>query len=412
MDALRIKEKLEILADAAKYDVSCSSSGKARKNADINGLGNTQSSGICHSYTPDGRCISLLKILYTNNCIYDCTYCVNRTSNAVRRASFSVEEIVWLTIEFYKRNYIEGLFLSSGIVGTPDETMEQIVEVARRLREEEHFNGYIHLKGVAGCSPDLLATAGFYADRVSANAELPTQASLDQFAPGKSQKNIFSSFKAIDTKVSEGKEKTLSGRKNKKVRVTGQSTQIVVGPGGHSDHEILSFTGDAYATHKINRVYYSAYTPVPGADNRLPSKQVPLQRENRLYQADWLLRFYGFSVSELVDPTRKNLDLHQDPKMSWALRNLHFFPMDVNRVTRDELLRVPGLGVKTITMILSARRYRQLRTENLSSMVKRWNQVKYFLITADHNPFAGKFSDIAGPTKPAYVQPDLFGDAV
>ena len=410
LNSARIKQKLAVLADAAKYDVSCSSSGSNRRNKN-DGLGNTQGSGICHSYTPDGRCISLLKILFTNNCIYDCTYCVNRTSNAVQRAAFSVEEVVWLTVEFYKRNYIEGLFLSSGIVGTSDETMEQIIEVARRLRTIEKFNGYIHLKGVAGASAELLAKAGLYADRVSANVELPTQVSLDRFAPGKSQKNIFSAFKAIDGKIQEGKDKTITGRRNTGVRVSGQSTQIVVGPGDHSDLDILSFTSDAYKSHKLNRVYYSAYTPVPGADKRLPVKQVPLIRENRLYQADWLLRFYGFKVDELVEPLRKNLELDKDPKMSWALRHLSQFPVDVNRCSKEELLRVPGLGLKTITTLLSARQHRQLRVCHLEKMIKRWKQVRHFLITADHNPDAGNFSTLVKDPKRSYVQPSLFGDS-
>jgi predicted DNA-binding helix-hairpin-helix protein len=290
--------------------------------------------------------------------------------------------------------------------------MEQIIEVAKRLRTTERFNGYIHLKGVAGATAELLAKAGLYADRVSANVELPTQASLDRFAPGKSQLNIFSAFKAIDTKIQEGKEKTISGRRNAGVRVSGQSTQIVVGPGDHTDLDILNFTSDAYKSHRLNRVYYSAYTPVPGADRRLPVKQVPLERENRLYQADWLLRFYGFNVKELVEPERKNLELDRDPKMSWALRNLALFPVDVNRCSREELLRVPGLGLKTVDTILSARQHRSLRVSHLEKTIKRWKQVRHFLITADHNPDAGNFATFARERKPAFVQPSLFSDTV
>lgn len=379
-----IKAKLAILADAAKYDASCASSGSKRK-AVPGGLGNVQGMGICHSYAPDGRCISLLKILLTNFCIFDCSYCINRVSSDVKRAKFSVEEVVWLTLEFYKRNYIEGLFLSSGVIRSPDQTMEEMVEIARRLRVDHKFNGYIHLKAVAGASPDLVRKAGLWADRLSANIELPRQDDLRTLAPGKSHEQIESTMKSIHDKIVETKAEK-SRVKPPAFAPGGQSTQLIVGATPSTDLDILSKVSQLYSQHKLKRVYYSAFSPIPHSDPRLPLQKPPLVREQRLYQADWLLRFYGYRYEEIVNPKAPLLDLKLDPKTAWALRSREFFPVDVNQAPREQLLRIPGFGVKTVDKILKIRPQRKLTLADLARLKVSMDKARYFIITADSNP--------------------------
>ena len=374
-------QKLKILADAAKYDASCASSGAKRSNRG-KGLGNATGSGICHSYTPDGRCVSLLKILLTNRCIYDCRYCVNRISNDVPRAAFTVEEVVRLTIEFYRRNYIEGLFLSSGVVGDSDRTMDLLAEVARRLREEEEFHGYIHLKGVVGASDEALAKAGRYADRISANVELPVQEDLDQLAPEKSIAEAEGAMGFIKAGIDQSKER---GRRTRPPRFApaGQSTQMIVGATGSTDSTILGTANRLYDVHRLRRVYYTAYSPIPNAHQDLPSERPELVREHRLYQADWLLRFYEFQVDEVVTREDGNLDLEVDPKMAWALAHRDFFPVDINKASREALLRVPGLGTRSVARILKARRRRRLREADLRELRAPLKRVMPFIVAAD-----------------------------
>ncbi|MDA8620907.1 putative DNA modification/repair radical SAM protein [Planctomycetota bacterium] len=374
-------QKLKILADAAKYDASCASSGAKRSNRG-KGLGNATGSGICHSYTPDGRCVSLLKILLTNRCIYDCRYCVNRISNDVPRAAFTVEEVVRLTIEFYRRNYIEGLFLSSGVVGDSDRTMDLLAEVARRLREEEGFHGYIHLKGVVGASDEALAKAGRYADRISANVELPVQEDLDQLAPEKSIAEAEGAMGFIKAGIDQSKER---GRRTRPPRFApaGQSTQMIVGATGSTDSTILGTANRLYDVHRLRRVYYTAYSPIPNAHQDLPSERPELVREHRLYQADWLLRFYEFQVDEVVTREDGNLDLEVDPKMAWALAHRDFFPVDINKASREALLRVPGLGTRSVARILKARRRRRLREADLRELRAPLKRVMPFIVAAD-----------------------------
>ena len=373
-----LKDKLSILADAAKYDASCASSGVKRK-AEAGGIGNVQGSGICHSYTPDGRCVSLLKILLTNFCIYDCSYCINRVSSSVKRARFTVDEVVKLTMDFYKRNYIEGLFLSSGVVSSPDETMEEMVLVAKKLRTEEKFGGYIHLKAVAGCSPSLLAKAGLYADRLSANIELPLQSDLDELAPAKTHAEIESSMSAIREKILEREE----DKKAPDFAPGGQSTQMIVGATPSSDRDIMTKASELYEKKSLKRVYYSAFSPIPDSDPNLPLVKPPLMREHRLYQTDWLLRFYGFDVNEVLPESDVNLDLDKDPKLSWALRNRHLFPVDVNRAPREMLLRIPGLGVRNVDRILQGRKHRKIRYADLVKMHVQLSKAKFFLVCED-----------------------------
>ena len=374
-------QKLKILADAAKYDASCASSGAKRSNQG-KGLGNATGSGICHSYTPDGRCVSLLKILLTNRCIYDCRYCVNRVSNDVPRAAFTVEEVVRLTIEFYRRNYIEGLFLSSGVVGDSDRTMDLLAEVARRLREEEGFHGYIHLKGVVGASDEALAKAGRYADRISANVELPVQEDLDQLAPEKSIAEAEGAMGFIKAGIDQSKER---GRRTRPPRFApaGQSTQMIVGATGSTDSTILGTANRLYDVHQLRRVYYTAYSPIPNAHQDLPAERPELVREHRLYQADWLLRFYEFQVDEVVTREDGNLDLEVDPKMAWALAHRDFFPVDINKASREALLRVPGLGTRSVARILKARRRRRLREADLRELRAPLKRVMPFIVAAD-----------------------------
>jgi putative DNA modification/repair radical SAM protein len=383
-----LQEKLEILADAAKYDASCASSGAARKDSrGGKGVGSTGGAGICHSYAPDGRCISLLKVLLTNACLYDCHYCINRRSSNVRRARFTPEEVVKLTLDFYKRNYIEGLFLSSGIVRSADHTMEQVIRVARLLREEHHFRGYIHLKTIPEASPALIEEAGRYADRISINIELPTQEGLAWLAPEKNLARTEEAMGRIREKIEErSSEKRPPGGPKPPPFATGQSTQMLVGADDATDATILRRADTLYSRCRLRRVYYSGYSPIPEPSKRLPPAPPPLVREHRLYQADWLLRFYGFEVGEILTPGSPNLDLALDPKLAWALRNRGLFPADVNRAPREVLLRVPGLGVRNVERILRARRHGRLRLADLVRLGLPMKKVLPFLEAADHTP--------------------------
>ncbi|WP_271424145.1 putative DNA modification/repair radical SAM protein [Aequorivita sinensis] len=380
MDFKRINEKLEILADAAKYDVSCSSSGSNRKNTN-KGLGNSNGMGICHSYTEDGRCVSLLKILLTNHCIFDCAYCVTRKSNDIKRAAFKVQEVVDLTINFYRRNYIEGLFLSSGIFKNADYTMERLIAVAKKLRQEENFNGYIHLKSIPGASDELMREAGLYADRLSVNIEIPTEKGLKLLAPEKDRKDFIKPMKKVKNEIIQYKNEKKFLKKVPIYAPAGQSTQMIVGASGETDAEIMYTSAYFYKSFNLKRVYYSGYVPISN-DSRLPTigSAVPILRENRLYQTDWLLRFYGFDVRELLNKEHPNLESDIDPKLSWALRNLDQFPIDVNKADMRMLLRVPGLGLKSVNKIIKARRYRKLNWENLKSIGASLNRAKYFIV--------------------------------
>ncbi len=405
--------KLAILADAAKYDASCASSGAKRKG---NGkLGNATGVGICHSYTPDGRCVSLLKILLTNFCIYDCVYCVNRISSNTRRARFTPEEVASLTINFYKRNYIEGLFLSSGIIQSPDYTMEQLVRCAHLLRLEHQFNGYIHLKAVPGASSALLELAGRYADRLSANIELPTAADLRHLAPQKDHAEITAAMGQIAERIevrrgrassihdaettlpTEAGETYRSGRRAKEVFApAGQSTQMIVGATPASDMTILRTADGLYRQYALRRVYYSAFSPIPHHDSRLPGIAPPLLREHRLYQADWLLRFYGFTVAEISTAAVNDcLSLNMDPKLAWALHHRGRFPVDINRAPRHELLRVPGLGVRNVDRIIRMRRIRSVRLEDLVQLRVPIRRARPFIIAGDFHPSALKLDQLS-----------------
>ncbi|MCC9136715.1 putative DNA modification/repair radical SAM protein [Pontibacter silvestris] len=374
----RISDKLKILADAAKYDVSCSSSGGKRKN-DNKGLGNSEGMGICHSYTEDGRCVSLLKILLTNYCIYDCAYCVTRKSNDVQRAAFTVQEVVDLTINFYRRNYIEGLFLSSGIFKNADYTMERLVRIAKKLRQEQKFNGYIHLKTIPGASEELIKEAGLYADRLSVNIELPSEQSLKQLAPEKNYTEILLPMDNIKQQLVQAKEESKLFKSAPVFAPAGQSTQLIVGASAENDHQILQLSSGLYKDYNLKRVYYSGYVPI-SSDSRLPIiTGPPIIRENRIYQADWLMRFYGFSASEIVDEKQPNLDLEIDPKLAWALRNRYMFPVEINTADYELILRVPGIGVKSAKKIVSARRFAQLSFEHLRQMGVVLKRAKYFI---------------------------------
>jgi putative DNA modification/repair radical SAM protein len=380
-----LTKKLSILADAAKYDASCASSGTSKRNSRAGGLGSTTGAGICHSYTPDGRCVSLLKILLTNYCVFDCLYCINRSSSNVQRARFTVDEAVQLTLDFYRRNYIEGLFLSSGIIRNPDYTMEQVVEVARRLRIDHGFRGYIHLKTIPEASQALITEAGRWADRISINVELPTQEDLDRFAPEKNLARIEGAMQGIKARIDEAKG---SGEKAPAFAPAGQSTQMIVGATAATDATILEQASDMYARHRLRRVYYSAFSPIPDASSKLPIGAAPLVREHRLYQADWLMRFYGFDVTELTGTEAPNLDLHIDPKLAWALRHPERFPVNLNSASREELLRVPGLGVRNVDRILAQRRWHQFRTGDLVRLRVPLKKVLPFIVTTDHRPRA------------------------
>lgn len=360
---MELATKIAILADAAKYDASCASSGTTKRNSRASGgLGSTTGSGICHSYTPDGRCVSLLKILLTNFCIYDCLYCINRVSSDVQRARFTPDEVVRLTLDFYRRNYIEGLFLSSGIIRNPDYTMEQVIAVARTLRTEHQFRGYIHLKTIPEASPTLIEEAGRWADRISINIELPTQIALDQLAPEKNLARTERAMNGISERIAQSKNERRENRKAPVFAPAGQSTQMIVGATDTSDATILERASSLYAKQKLRRVYYSAFSPIPDASSKLPLIAPPLVREHRLYQADWLVRFYGFQARELTTAAMPDLDLAVDPKLAWALRNRHVFPIDLNKAPRDLLLRVPGLGTKSVDRIVKVRRWHKTAT--------------------------------------------------
>jgi putative DNA modification/repair radical SAM protein len=401
--------KLTILADAAKYDASCASSGAGKRDSRASGgIGSTEGAGICHSYTPDGRCVSLLKILLTNFCIYDCAYCVNRVSSNVPRARFTVAEVVALTMDFYKRNYIEGLFLSSGIIRNADYTMERMVDVARQLREVHRFAGYIHLKTIPEASPELLAAAGRYADRLSINIELPTEEGLSSFAPEKSMPSIRGAMGELRWRIEEAKEakaasaaapstvaaaapglptKRAGRARAPRFAPAGQSTQMIVGADGASDQQILGAADALYGNYRMRRVYYSAFSPIPDASRLLPVQAPPLAREHRLYQADWLMRFYGYGVDEITGTTQNGmLDLDIDPKLAWAIRHPERFPVDLNVASKEMLLRVPGLGVRNVKRVLMARRHGRLRVADVARLRAPMSKLLPFVQLADHHP--------------------------
>lgn len=384
-----LPERLEILADAAKYDASCASSATTKRHSrDGKSLGSTQGAGICHAYAPDGRCISLLKILLTNHCIFDCHYCVNRKSSNVRRARFTPQEVVDLTLSFYRRNYIEGLFLSSGIVKSSSHTMEQMIEVARCLREDHGFRGYIHLKTIPEADPQLVELAGRWADRVSINVELPTETGLARLAPDKNNQQIEGAIARIDQAILEAEDTRKRFRHAPRFAPAGQSTQMIVGADGANDSQIIGRANDLYDRFRLRRVYYSAFSPIPDASAVLPLQRPPLIREHRLYQSDWLVRFYGFAAAEVQQATDADgmLPLDIDPKLAWALKHRQLFPVDVNRAPRELLLRVPGLGTRAVALILKARRHQHLRLEDLGRLTRSIARIRPFLIAADWRP--------------------------
>lgn len=380
----RINEKLTILADAAKYDVSCSSSGSKRTN-DGKNLGDSSGVGICHSYTEDGRCVSLLKILLTNYCIYDCLYCVSRKSNDIKRAAFKVDEVVDLTLNFYRRNYIEGLFLSSGIFKNPDFTMERLVLVAKKLRLEQKFNGYIHLKTIPGASDELMYEAGLYADRLSVNIELPTKSGLKLLAPDKNHKTMLAPMQTIQQGIQSYKEEKNIIKSSPKFTPAGQSSQMIIGATNESDLDIVKTSTFLYKQYNLKRVYYSGYVPVL-SNKKLPALHtpVPMVRENRLYQTDWLFRFYQFKPQEIVNEHYPNLDLEIDPKLSWALRNMDVFPVDINTADYYMILRIPGVGVRSAQKIVAARKYAFLNFDQLKKLGIALNRAKYFIICKNY----------------------------
>ncbi len=390
MAQLDTREKLEILADAAKYDASCASSGTTKRNSkDGKGLGSTEGMGICHAYAPDGRCISLLKILLTNSCIFDCHYCINRKSSNVRRARFTAKEVVDLTIAFYKRNYIEGLFLSSGIIASSNYTMEQMVEVARSLREDHHFRGYIHLKTIPDADPELVHQAGLYADRLSINVELPTAGGLKRLAPEKDGVRIETAMAEVKASIVDGKDAKAKYKSAPRYAPAGQSTQMIVGADAATDGDIVRKASTLYDRFGLRRVYYSAFSPIPDASTVLPLQRPPLMREHRLYQSDWLMRFYEFQPHEVVaatDDATGMLPLDIDPKLAWALKFRGSFPVDVNRAPREMLLRVPGLGVKAVNGILASRRWRKLHLADVARLTVSIAKLRPFIITADWRP--------------------------
>lgn len=376
MDLMR---KLEILADAAKYDVACTSSGVDRKN-DGTGIGNCVKAGICHSFSADGRCISLLKILLTNECIYDCKYCVNRRSNDVPRASFTPREVCDLTIGFYRRNYIEGLFLSSGIVGNPDLTMELLYQTLYILRTEYHFQGYIHVKAIPGASPELIEKTGYLADRMSVNLELPTDEALKVLAPQKKRERMLTPIRQVQTLRKNNKEELILYRHAPKFVPAGQSTQMIIGAGGETDYQIMKMAEGMYRNYEMKRVFYSAFVRV-NDDSHLPALPggPPLLREHRLYQADWLLRYYGFETEELLSEEKPDFNVFLDPKCDWALRHLDLFPVEIMRADYQTLLRVPGIGYKSAQRIVRARRLGSLDYESLKKMGVVLKRAIYFI---------------------------------
>lgn len=379
----RIEEKLMILADAAKYDVSCSSSGSKRKN--IGGIGDASSSGICHTYTEDGRCVSLLKILLTNHCIYDCAFCVSRKSNDVKRAAFTVEEVVDLTMNFYRRNYIEGLFLSSGIFKNADFTMERLLRIVKKLRLEQNYNGYIHLKTIPGASEELITEAGLYVDRMSINLELPTEKGLKLVAPEKDHASVRKPLDFVNQQITQFIAEKKVIKHTPTFVPAGQSTQMVIGATPETDFEIMNVATEFYQKYNLKRVYYSGYIPVNNSNSVLPQvgTRPPLIRENRLYQTDWLLRFYDFSLNEILNPNFTQLDLDIDPKLSWALRNLHQFPVDINTADYQMIIRIPGIGRQSALKIIAARKFGKLREYQLKKMGIAFNRAKHFMVCAD-----------------------------
>ena len=389
MPSLSLAQRLEILADAAKYDASCASSGTAKRDSrDGTGIGSTQGRGICHAYAPDGRCISLLKILLTNHCIFDCHYCVNRKSSNVRRARFTPQEVVKLTLAFYRRNYIEGLFLSSGIVKSSSHTMEQMIEVARTLREEHGFRGYIHLKTIPEADPLLVEQAGLWADRVSVNVELPTASGLSRLAPDKDGRQIEGAIARIGDAITEARDARRRFRHSPRFAPAGQSTQMIIGADDANDALVIGRANALYDRFRLRRVYYSAFSPIPDASAVLPLRRPPLLREHRLYQSAWLVRFYGFTAAEVQQATDEAgmLPLDIDPKLAWALRFRDVFPVDVNTAPREMLLRIPGLGVRAVDAIVRARRHHRLRLEDLARLTRSVARMRPFLIAADWRP--------------------------
>jgi putative DNA modification/repair radical SAM protein len=412
MPPFDLQAKLAILADAAKYDASCASSGTAKRDSrGGKGVGSTEGMGICHAYAPDGRCISLLKILLTNSCIFDCAYCINRKSSNVRRARFTTAEVVRLTLAFYKRNYIEGLFLSSGIIRSSNYTMEQMVEVARSLREDHDFRGYIHLKTIPDADPELVRQAGLHADRVSINVELPTVSGLTTLAPEKDASRIEGAMRDMKAAITDADDASRRFKSAPRFAPAGQSTQMIVGADGASDADIVGKASALYDRFGLRRVYYSAFSPIPDASAVLPLKRPPLLREHRIYQADWLMRFYGFSAGEVQSATDAGgmLPLEIDPKLAWALKFRGNFPVDINRAPREMLLRVPGLGTKAIDRILSSRRWRRLRLDDVARLTLSIAKVRPFVCTADWRPtLLTDRADLAPMLAPAKEQLELF----
>ena len=390
MVQMSTRQKLEILADAAKYDASCASSGTAKRDSrGGKGIGSTEGMGICHAYAPDGRCISLLKILLTNSCIFDCHYCINRRSSDVKRARFTAKEVVDLTLNFYRRNYIEGLFLSSGIIRSSDYTMEQMVEVARSLREDHDFRGYIHLKTIPDADPALMQQAGLHADRLSINVELPTESGLKRLAPEKDGVRIEGAMGRIKAEMEDNGDARRKYAHAPKFAPAGQSTQMIVGADAADDRAIITRASSLYDRHRLRRFYYSAFSPIPSPSAVLPLQRPPLMREHRLYQSDWMMRFYGYDAQEIAaatDAATGCLPLDIDPKLAWALAHRGTFPMDVNRAPREQLLRVPGLGVKAVDRIILSRRHRRLRLEDVARMTTSIKKLRPFLVAADWRP--------------------------
>ncbi|AKM07668.1 putative DNA modification/repair radical SAM protein [Pelagerythrobacter marensis] len=407
-----ILERLAILADAAKYDASCASSGTAKRNSlGGKGIGSTEGMGICHAYAPDGRCISLLKILLTNHCIFDCHYCINRKSSNVRRARFTPQEVADLTISFYRRNYIEGLFLSSGIVKSADRTMEQLIESARILREDHDFRGYIHLKTIPEADAELVHRAGFYADRVSINVELPTDRGLTRLAPDKNARQIEGAMGRTRADILDARDARTRFKYAPRFAPAGQSTQMIVGADQASDADIVNRANRLYGKFGLRRVYYSAFSPIPDSSAVLPLKRPPLVREHRLYQSDWLIRFYGYRASEVVAATDShgNLPLDMDPKLAWALKFRETFPLDVNRAPREMLYRVPGLGVTAVNRIVAARRHKSLRLEDVARLTVSIAKVRPFICAADWRPTRLiDRGDLRSLVAPRHEQMELF----
>ena len=407
---MNVQEKLKILAAAAKYDVSCSSSGSKRQ-VPQGGLGSACSAGICHTWSADGRCISLLKVLLSNACKYDCAYCINRRSNDIPRATFTPKELIELTLEFYRRNYIEGLFLSSAVVGTPDRTMEMLVQIVKELRTVHKFGGYIHLKAIPGASSELLYQAGLYADRSSVNIEIPTDRALQYLAPEKNHASIYKPMNFLAERKLE--YKTEHSRYSPKFLPAGQSTQMIVGAAGETDLQILTLSNGFYKQQQMKRVYFSGYVPI-NADKRLPAltTKPPLVREHRLYQADWLMRFYKFGYDEIVGTAHPNLDLELDPKVAWALRHPEFFPIDIQTADYEMLLRVPGIGVKSAQLIVSGRRFSKIRLEQMKKMGVVLKRAQYFIYHPDTPASLRRlYPEMVRPLllpKPKPLQRDLF----